>query len=406
MIRKPASKVRKPSGKPMKRKSAQGAGNFNTKTFHKGENIFKEGQQAVDAYLIKKGTVQIYKVVDNQRQVLANLTPGQIFGEMGVINHEPRMASAMALEFTELVSIDENTINMTLKQSPPVINSLTKLLIQRIRIQAEKLYNKEEQGADVFMATCTLLEIMSKGSGGDSINYDELCNKMKSMTPASQLDMDRVIMQLFKINLLSIEKAKNKIGSVKVNDVDTFLNTASGFYENWNQGEEAELEYLDIYDFAKMVKSEPANIYKKLAAEEVPENLFFFHQTGLKDWVKEVGEEFFQKIKKKRKKIEEIDCVDDVVVVDNNTLQQAFSKIGINAVGFVLSKAGEDAKKRIMNNLGGKMRQVIEEEFGEDREVDEIEADEAEEEFIKTIKIIKGVIKEDDAEGGEEEKKE
>jgi len=406
MIRKPASKVRKPSGKPMKRKSAQGAGNFNTKTFHKGENIFKEGQQAVDAYLIKKGTVQIYKVVDNQRQVLANLTPGQIFGEMGVINHEPRMASAMALEFTELVGIDENTINMTLKQSPPVINSLTKLLIQRIRIQAEKLYNKEEQGADVFMATCTLLEIMTKASGGDAIKYDEICDKMKSMTPASQLDMDRVIMQLFKINLLSIEKAKNKISTVKVNDVDTFLNTAAGFYENWNQSEEAELEYLDIYDFAKMVKAEPANIYKKLAAEEVPENLFFFHQTGLKDWVKEVGEEFFQKIKKKRKKIEEIDCVDDVVVVDNNTLQQAFSKIGINAVGFVLSKAGEDARKRIMNNLGGKMKQVIEEEFGEDREVDEIEADEAEEEFIKTIKIIKGVIKEEDAEGGDGEKAE
>ncbi|KPA18337.1 Crp/Fnr family transcriptional regulator [Candidatus Magnetomorum sp. HK-1] len=404
MIRKPAGKVRKPSktGNLKKRKGAQSAGNFNTKTFHKGENIFKEGQQATDAYLIKKGTVQIYKVVENQRQVLANLTPGQIFGEMGVINHEPRMAGAMALEFTELVSIDENTINMTLKQSPPVINSLTKLLIQRIRIQAEKLYNKEEQGADVFMATCTLLEIMTKASNGDAVSYDDLSDKMKSMTPASQLDMDRVIMQLFKINLVTIEKAKNKINSVKVNDLDNFLNTAAGFYENWNQSEEAELEYLDIYDFAKIVKAQPANIYKKIASEEIPENLFFFHQTGLMDWVKEVGEEFFQKVKKKRKKIEEIDCVDDVVVVDNNTLQQAFSKIGINAVGFVISKAGEDAKKRIMNNLGGKMRQVIEEEFGEDREVDEIEADEAEEEFIKTIKIIKGVIKPDD----EGEKKE
>jgi len=64
------------------------------------------------------------------------------------------------------------------------------------------------------------------------------------------------------------------------------------------------------------------------------------------------------------------------------------------------AKAGDDGKKRSMNTLGGKMRQVIEENFGEDREVDE---NEAEEEFIKTIKIIKGVIKEDE---GEEKKEE
>jgi len=401
MIRKPA--VRRPTQqarKPVARKAAQAGSAFTTKTFHKGEVIFKEGHQAFVAYLIKKGIVQIYKVIDNKRQVLANLEPGQIFGEMGVINHEPRMASAMASEFCELVAIDENTINMCLKQSPPVINSLTKLLIQRIRIQAAKLYEQEEAGTDVFMTTCIIMELMAKIESGP-INHAKLCAKIKDIVPVSELDIDKVIMQLYKINLVSIEKAKSNIAAVSINDPDNFMKTAKGFYDNWNQEEPVELEFLDMQGFAEKVNVDPSMIYKKIAGEEIPQNLFFFQQKAMMEWVNEVGVAFFQTVKKVRKKVEDFDSVNDVQFLDKDTLNKACQEIGINGVGTVLSKAEEAAKKRILSVLGKKMRDVIEEEFPEDREIDEIEADEIEEEFIKKIKIIKGVLKEEGADGGE-----
>ena len=404
MIRKPVAKMRKPGQvrKPGAGRGAKaGGGSFQSKSFHKGEVIFKEGHKAYVAYLIKKGVVQIYKVIDNQRQVLANLESGQIFGEMGVINHEPRMASAMALEFCELVTIDENTINMCLKQSPPVINSLTKLLINRIRIQAAKLYEQEKQGIDVFMTTCIMLDMMGKLSGG-TVDHGQLCNKIKEITPASELDVDNVVLQLYKINLLGVEKAKNRISSVTIKDPESFMKTAKGFYDNWNQDDEPkELEFLDIMDLAEKVNVDPSMVYKKIAGEEVPQNLFFFHQKAITQWINEVGVSFFQTVKKKRKNVEDFDSVNDVVYLDKDTLGKACQEIGINGVGMILSKAEEEAKKRIMGTLGKKMRDVIEEEFPEDREIDEIEADEVEEEFIKKIKIFKGVLKEEGEEGGE-----
>jgi len=402
MIHKSAAKIRKPGqpvNRPASRKPAQ-AGAFNTKSYHKGEVIFKEGHIAHVAYLIKKGVVQIYKVIDNQRKVLADLTPGQIFGEMGVIMGEPRMASAMALEFCELVSIDENTINMCLKQSPPVINSLTKLLIQRIRTQAQQLYEKKEAGVDVFMTVCTLLEIFAQGSTA-SINYDKVSAKIKEIVPVSQLDIDGVVQQLFKINLVGIEKSKTKINAVKLNDPPNFVSTARGFYENWNPNQDvSESEYLDLQGFAEKVKTMPDIIYKKIAAQEIPENLFFFHNKGTDDWIAEMGEAFFQKAKKIRKKVEDFSSVDDIVFLDKDTLGSAVTELGINGMGALLSKTGDEAKKKIMANMGKKMRDVIEEEFPPDREIDEIEADEFEEEFIKIIKRLKGVLKEEEEGGG------
>jgi len=60
------------------------------------EEIFREGDPGDGVYFVKAGRVAI-SVGKNDRRVLSHLGPGEIFGEMAVIEHRPRSANASAV---------------------------------------------------------------------------------------------------------------------------------------------------------------------------------------------------------------------------------------------------------------------------------------------------------------------
>ena len=63
-------------------------------TFSSGEYIFREGESAVYGYIVKSGIVEIVKHGSGGDQVLAELEPPTIFGEMALIDGSPRSAGA------------------------------------------------------------------------------------------------------------------------------------------------------------------------------------------------------------------------------------------------------------------------------------------------------------------------
>ena len=63
----------------------------------KGEFIFREGESADYAYVLKAGSVELLKMGLEGEVVLVNLdTPNALFGEMALIDGEPRSAGARA----------------------------------------------------------------------------------------------------------------------------------------------------------------------------------------------------------------------------------------------------------------------------------------------------------------------
>lgn len=77
------------------------------KTFSPGELIFREGDESHAAYWIIKGKVEISIETPSGRSILTTLDEGEIFGEMGMIDDQPRAATARALVETEVDVIDE-----------------------------------------------------------------------------------------------------------------------------------------------------------------------------------------------------------------------------------------------------------------------------------------------------------
>ncbi|HON89140.1 MAG TPA: cyclic nucleotide-binding domain-containing protein, partial [Spirochaetales bacterium] len=64
--------------------------------------VFCEGMPGTELYIIQKGSVKITKIVENTEVLLAVLKPGDIFGEMALLENKPRSATAIAYEDTYL----------------------------------------------------------------------------------------------------------------------------------------------------------------------------------------------------------------------------------------------------------------------------------------------------------------
>jgi hypothetical protein len=390
--------------------SASNNNQYNIKPFHKGQIIFREGQKANTAYLVKSGSVTIQKMIDGKRVTLANIKAGGIFGEMGIISGEPRNASAIVEEFCELIIISEDTLNNVLLDSPKIVQAITKVLIERLRTTTQKI--SAQTAANAFLGTCNIIEFMMSTHGektpaGMGIPYNAVLAKVKEILGLSQLEVDTFLNKMKSVNIIQIiDKnaapdnfyCRGKEDSMQrylmPSDPKTFLKAAERFYTEFKNTISVETtghEFIDINDFARMVDSTPEIIYKKIGAGEIPENIFFIHQQAASEWSGKVGTMFFKKLKRRTLNIEDLQDINDVVFVDNTTLQDAISKLGPYKVCILVSIAGDEARSKIYANLSKKMVEVVKEQIANGQTVDEIEAGDIERELILTIKALKGV---------------
>jgi CRP-like cAMP-binding protein len=97
--------------------------------FEEGVVIFVEGQAAGEMYIVRNGTVTLRR----GGEILKTLDPGEIFGEMGLIDHAPRTATAVAGPGCRLTAIDEPALNRLVQKVPGFALELLRLVVRRLR---------------------------------------------------------------------------------------------------------------------------------------------------------------------------------------------------------------------------------------------------------------------------------
>ncbi len=99
-----------------------------------GAPIFQEGEPGDGVYVVKQGLVEIVHVNGaEERRVFSQLGTGEIFGEMAVIELQPRSASALAAKDTDLYFIPRDEIRALLQQSPGLAFTLLTEISRRLR---------------------------------------------------------------------------------------------------------------------------------------------------------------------------------------------------------------------------------------------------------------------------------
>ncbi len=100
--------------------------------FAVGEEIFHEGAAGDGVYFVKDGLVEI-SAGSGTRRVFSRLGPGEIFGEMAIIEHRPRSATVSAAQATEVYFLPRGELLTFIEHSPALAFALLQQISHRLR---------------------------------------------------------------------------------------------------------------------------------------------------------------------------------------------------------------------------------------------------------------------------------
>ena len=102
------------------------------RSFAAGQEIFREGAPGDGVYFVKSGSVEI-SGGSGERRVFSRLGPGEFFGEMAVIELQPRSAAASAAENTEVYFLPRGEMLTFIQHSPALAFALLQQISRRLR---------------------------------------------------------------------------------------------------------------------------------------------------------------------------------------------------------------------------------------------------------------------------------
>lgn len=111
---------------------------INRKFYPHGTLIFSEGDYGDSLYVIKKGSVEIFRDRKEGKLVLGKVGAGEIFGEMALVDGQPRMASAMTTSDTEVMVVSGTTFRDHLSSCTPFMRGVINILVRNLRVSADR----------------------------------------------------------------------------------------------------------------------------------------------------------------------------------------------------------------------------------------------------------------------------
>jgi len=103
-------------------------------SFNAGQKIFDAGDEGSALYIIQRGKVKVSHCnLDGKEKILAYLSPGKIFGEMSLVDEQPRSATTMAVKPTILYALYAEEYWGLINRFPRIAHNLAKIVAQRLR---------------------------------------------------------------------------------------------------------------------------------------------------------------------------------------------------------------------------------------------------------------------------------
>ncbi len=187
------------------------------KLFQPGQIIFSEYEPGDNFYFILSGTVRITKIVSDKEKTLDTMGAGDIFGEMAILESQPRSATIIAEDEVRVLEFNRANFEILLQSNPQMALKLLKIFCKRIydakrQLMVLTLKDIEDRVADVF-----LLMAEKKGIHTDerlSVPLKVSTEEIANMCATSPQEVEKVMFGLMKTN--KIERKNNEI---KINNI-------------------------------------------------------------------------------------------------------------------------------------------------------------------------------------------
>ncbi len=116
------------------------------RSFPKGVRVFHEGDGSDACYIVRTGDLRVTREHPDGRAIaLATLGPGDVFGELAMLDGEPRSASVEVLSECELLALPAADMRRMLAVAPETTVKLVIALVRRLREANERISRQSFQ---------------------------------------------------------------------------------------------------------------------------------------------------------------------------------------------------------------------------------------------------------------------
>jgi len=149
-------------------------------SFEKGEEIFLEGDDSQDLFVLVSGQLDILK---GNKKIVEITEKGSLFGEMSFLLGEKRTATVKANNDVKTIRIPKEEVSAFLHEFPDVASEITKLLAKRLDETSRILYGLKEfcdRLPDAVIATDSDGKIITWNSAAEELygrSWNQMCNR-------------------------------------------------------------------------------------------------------------------------------------------------------------------------------------------------------------------------------------
>ena len=175
------------------------------KSYAKNAVVLTEGEMGDSLYMIQSGKVKVFIGDEEGREIILKiLGPGAFFGEMSMIDKQPRSASVTTIEASTFQVLTHVMFEKCVEQEPRIATMVMQILAQRVREADRKIGTLALM--DVYgRVASTLLELAVYQDGklvvGEKLSQQDLAN----MVGASREMVNRILKDLVDRGCISIE---------------------------------------------------------------------------------------------------------------------------------------------------------------------------------------------------------
>jgi len=163
----------------------------------RGDMLFREGDEPNSLYVVLSGrvAVAIANPIDNRETMVGLMTPGDLFGEMGMLDSGPRSANARALEPSTVLAIPYEGVLAMFNNNPMLLWGVTRLLAGRLRETNEALADS------VFLDVTgrTAKRLLELADGRDSFLLPVTQEELAGMVGASRERVNKAIASFIRL---------------------------------------------------------------------------------------------------------------------------------------------------------------------------------------------------------------
>ena len=125
--------------------------------YESGKFIFFEDSEGEQCFFVVQGSVKVTRLSKDGREViLAMLNEGEFFGEMALLDGESRSANVIALEETEVLTLNREDFLVVLHDYPQIAIQLLKEMADRLRKSDRQIASLSLSDAEKRIALCII----------------------------------------------------------------------------------------------------------------------------------------------------------------------------------------------------------------------------------------------------------